>query len=563
MSTIPEVWNEKYVKKSTLKMKYINLRNAGKTGLFVMVLSVFSCTKGTYDFDKLSSRIELNHKVAAPLAKGDLSIRNLVTPNDTVVFYGPQEDSVKLVYHSDSVFSYGSEDVFTIPDQKIENYNIYSNYPVPAAFLPDTVNNLDTVQFYQFSFNDGERLDSMVCNNGNIEVNVTSSFKHDGYLVITAPGILVGGTLLRDTVQLEPTGSNYTGSANIDLAGKTLVFEDTVRNSSKLLLVFNIVLFKTPGYGIDAGDHASIDFGITSIDFSEAYGYLGQKEIEIDTDSLDLNMDELDFLSGSFALTNPKVLLHYQNSFGLKAEAHLHLEGTFDSRSVPPSDAVLDVSGPHLPNMDTAATLILDKNNITNLTELLAFPFPKSIAISGNVLTNPSGDSTISNFITKNSRMTGNADIEIPLQFRADLVITDTMKIDLDNPDEIDYVDYADLYINVTNGFPVAVEATLTMYDSVSGTDLRTIDLGLIKAAPVNGNGIVIPDLVEPSEIKISLSQDAMDDFFKRANKVIIRGTLQTTQKDGISQDIKILTDYTLSFRIGADAKIHYITNLD
>ena len=544
-------------------MKYINTRNAGITGLLVIIVSVFSCTKGTYDFDKLSTRVELNHKLAAPLVKGDLTIRDVVTPNDTVVFYGPQEDSIKLVYHSDSVFNYGSDEVFTIPDQNIENYNIYADYPVPAALLPDTVNNLDTVQFYQFSFNDGERLDSLVCNTGNINVTVTSSFKHDGYLIIYAPGISAGGKILKDTVQLEPSGSNYTGTANIDLSGKTLVFEDTVRNSSKLLLVFNIVLYKTPGYGIDAGDHASIDFGITNIDFIKAYGYLGQKEIQIDTDSIDLSMDELDFLSGTFALTNPRVLLHYQNSFGLDAEAQLHLEGTFDNRSVPPSDAALDVSGPTLPNTDTAATLTLDKNNINNLTDLLAFPFPKSIAYSGKVITNPSGDSTISNFITKDSRLYGDANIEIPLQFRADLAITDTMKIDIDNKDEIDYVDYADLFVNVTNGFPVSVQATLTMYDSVSGTNLRTIDLGVIKAAAVDNNGIVIPDMVEPSEIKISLNQEAMDDFFKKANKVIITGTLQTSQQDGVPQDIKILTDYSLSFRIGADAKIHYITNFD
>ncbi|MBS0011135.1 MAG: hypothetical protein KFF49_06980, partial [Bacteroidales bacterium] len=52
--------------------------------LFFLVLS--SCIKERYDMNKLSGEVALNPGIVVRAIKGELTLSDLVEPNDTVVF---------------------------------------------------------------------------------------------------------------------------------------------------------------------------------------------------------------------------------------------------------------------------------------------------------------------------------------------------------------------------------------------------------------------------------------------------------------------------------------------
>jgi hypothetical protein len=115
----------------------------------------------------------------------------------------------------------------------------------------------------------------------------------------------------------------------------------------------------------------------------------------------------------------------------------------------------------------------------------------------------------------------------------------------------------------VKNGFPVDLKLELTPYDSITQTTYESIELDILRAADIDDNAVVIPGTAIEREKSVSLNEEQVDNFVNKANKIIITGTLFTTKKNDEAQFVKILTSYTLDFKLGLDAKIHYVDSLD
>ena len=539
-----------------------------KTGKILMVfltgLWLFSsCIKGKYDLENISDDFVFNHNFSGPLVKGEMTIKKLVTPNDTVVFYGEMEDSIKLIIKADSAFNLNARDFVSLDDQELANYNIVAPFTVPEGLLPTTITAYDTIELYEFLFKNNERLDSMTMRTGYIDIDASSNFKHDGFIVITSPGVLIAGEPLQDTVLLSDAGGNYVGSKIIDISGDQIIFEDTVSNSNKIAVVFQLVLNKIPGNGIIAGEKASINFEFKDLEYESAYGYFGQNSFDLETDTIETEFEDLDFLKGTFTLMDPKVHIDYYSSVGVPLQGQIILSGRYNNgKVVDPATSIIDIYAPTYPNPDTSARLTIDKTVIPNLLDLLTFPLPSNIIFSGTANSNPEGDPGYQNFVTYDSRIEGTAEIEIPMHFKADLELTDTVDLDLEgNSEDVDFVEWAEIFFYVSNEFPLSVDVDFVIYDTITGTRLDSVRFDVLKAAPVNASGIVIKDQVDRVEKSIYLDQEFADNLFKSSTKIIITGKLKTTEEDGVSRDIKILTHYALNFQVSADAKIHYITN--
>ncbi len=545
-------------------MKNKSLFKTGKIlMIFLLGLWLFSsCIKGKYDLENISDDFVFNHSFSGPLVKGEMTLRKLVTPNDTVVFYGEMEDSIKLVIKADSAFSLNARDFVSLDDQELANYNIIAPFTVPEALLPTTITAYDTIELYEFLFKNNERLDSMTMRTGYIDIEASSDFNHDGFIVITSPGVLIGGNPLQDTVLLSDAGGNYVGSKIIDISGEEIIFEDTVSNSNKIAVVFQLVLNKIPGNGITAGERASINFEFKDLEYESAYGYFGQNSFDLDTDTISSEFEDLDFLMGTFTLMDPKVHIDYYSSVGVPLQGEIILSGVYnDGKVVDPATSIIDIYAPTCPNPDTAARLTIDKTVIPNLLDLLTFPLPSNIIFSGTARSNPEGDPTYQNFVTYDSRIEGTAEIEIPMHFKADLELVDTVALDLGDNEDVDFVEWAEIFFYVSNEFPLTVDVDFVIYDTITGARLDSVRFDVLKAAPVNASGIVIKDQVDRVEKSIYFDQEFADNIFKSSTKIIITGKLKTTEEDGIARDIKILTHYALNFQVSADAKIHYITN--
>lgn len=93
------------------------LKGIEKHGLLLMLLLIvlpWACVKDNFDFDRLSDRLDYSPSFVIPLANGSLSLGNLLKPDDSLVFFDP-DNSIRLVIREDTLFSVSVEDIIEIP----------------------------------------------------------------------------------------------------------------------------------------------------------------------------------------------------------------------------------------------------------------------------------------------------------------------------------------------------------------------------------------------------------------------------------------------------------------
>jgi hypothetical protein len=156
------------------------------------------------------------------------------------------------------------------------------------------------------------------------------------------------------------------------------------------------------------------------------------------------------------------------------------------------------------------------------------------------------------------------------LEFRADLAFRDTFKLDIEDTEEAQYIEYANLHYRFKNEFPLDMGVKLVLLDSVSNTVIDTIILNnngnqlLLNAATVDVNGFTVRDQVIEIPGVMKLSRDEIDNFFNVANKVIVIGELKAENPlDTVYGSVNILSTYKLDFKFNIETKIRYQGSLD
>jgi hypothetical protein len=300
-----------------------------------------------------------------------------------------------------------------------------------------------------------------------------------------------------------------------------------------------------------------MELSISNITLEYAEGYMGKQVETFDEDTIEIEDDILNHIEGTFELADPRVKFLYTNGFGIPAELALDMTGVFkDNSTVDLGAAPADISYPSdTLDLFKKDSLLFDKNN-TEIEKLLVFPPPVKITYSGSATLNPDDNPAINNFVKDTSFLEVGLEVEIPLDFKANnLAFEDTVDIEVD-PGDFDPEDlkFSKIYLNTQSWFPLNLQFQLTPYDSISGAVIGDpLVSDVLVAADVNAQGIVE---------KLKKNQEVIDmtsEFFQNlvdANQLIIKVILSTS--GGGSQNVKILSTYTLDFQIGIQAKFSY-----
>ena len=88
-------------------------------GIISIFLLINSCVKETYDMDKLSTQGAVNIGVSVPVVNGSLTLRDAIESTDTLQFLG--DNSIKIVFEEDSLFTFDVSDILDIPAQDEQN----------------------------------------------------------------------------------------------------------------------------------------------------------------------------------------------------------------------------------------------------------------------------------------------------------------------------------------------------------------------------------------------------------------------------------------------------------
>jgi hypothetical protein len=531
---------------------------------------VLSCKKDTYDMDKLSKTMDLDVNLVGPVLKGYLKLSDLIEEEEGKSEYLVLDgDTVKFHIIRDSLFSYDASDLSVIPPQIDAVYNIESDVDIPGillALLPNDFNidelNIDTT--YTLILENSMRLDSLVLNTGQLVINAQNTFHYSADVTITSASFLdPQNQPLNYTMQINDNG-NSNGS--IDLAGYKVIFG---HNAGFTTLKFNLSpRFHKEGKSdaILASQYINLNLTVNDLnDFEALYGFIGYNGASYDTTvsfAID-GMDEvLTKLKGTFQATNPKIKLNYRQSFGVPLGADVD----FDIYRSSIIDASIDLAPKVIPQVEYFTDPPLSGNLVfgsqEGISELVSFPLADSLYITGNIMTNMGFDSlTTFNFVKSTSAVVVGLDVEVPMEFRADLTYTDTLEFNPNSDfEDIDF-EYLNLHYWFKNGFPLGFNATLFLYNSTDKEILDSIALNIVsnepflKPAEVDPlTGIVITSKVEELHGYTSLDKETTDILLNQTTHFIVRAVLQTYQ----SKSVQILQNCKMDFQFGIEAKGTY-----
>ncbi len=427
------------------------------------------------------------------------------------------------------------------------------------ATLPEQLF-LSVADTIQFNLDNDAEITFLELNTANIDYTLESHLAENIEVVITLPASLSGTDTTRFVIPLGASGQQ-SGQLSMDNTKNDFSTDSEQPYNS---IPFNYGLSVKPSGGgmvnFDLTDSVVLTYQISDIDFDYVEGYFGQHSFDIDADSIDLGLGEIeDNISGTFTLTNPIVNINYSNSVGVPVSFDLNLIGSNNAGETQGLNAsTMNIAYPaDRDNSPVTSTVSFNKNT-TDIVELIEMR-PGTITYSGEATVNPSGNQGWDNFVMGESSVVAGLEIEIPLEFRAKLTLQDTLENPLkpeDSEEDEDFginnVEFARLFLYVNNGFPLEIGFSIQLYDSVEDQVLATLDVPvLFPAAPVDGNGVVTGPTEDTTSIVIT------GDFLENleiADELIVRGSLNTYN----SGAVKILTTYTIEFRLGVSTKVSY-----
>jgi hypothetical protein len=535
--------------------------------IFILILIITSCRKEVIDLDKKSDTLEFEKSLVGPIVKGAFLLSDITgkvdsTDTEVLVIDG---DTVKLHIFRDSLLQYNTADLVVIPNQDNALYRIETEIPIDVAILDAFFDTLITEIAYPLSLSNSMRLDSMVAITGSININLTNTFNYDVSLNFYSDSLISPDNLPLD-VSIPINAGSYAYPASIDLTGYKLIFGHTSTAATIVKMKLTPNFDKNSGSGdLLPGQYIDINVSFSDMnDFGILYGFMGYQSVSYDTvtDIIIEDMeDELSHIDGTFQSTNPKIRVNYIQSFGVPLGADLYADVYHHDAP----DALIDLEPRIIPALeyptDPKISGSLLFSNVENINELLTFPIADSLHVNGFVTTNLGMDSvTTKNFVNRNSEMMLSLDIELPLEFRADLTYYDTLEFPL--KDEIketdDYeFDYLNLHSWFTNTFPISFDAMLLLYNAELGQIVDSIDLNslpgkpFIKAAPIDANGIVILSGVTEEHGVIALDDETANNLLLRTTDLIVKAKIQSFE----SNSVKVLHTSKLNFQFAIEAK--------
>ncbi len=526
--------------------------------LFVVFL-LFGCVK--QNFDKIASTA-WNPNLAVPLAYGTFDVYDIFAnenPDDLVVI-DPTTGAVALVYRSDLTVLDGEQLVGL--QQINQGFSVSSsdlNLSPSGAFNGTiTGTSQETISVNGTS---GVELHNMLTKSGQLVITLSTNLAHTVNVVLTFPGIIVGGNPLQQTVLLKYQGTvPHSTTATVNITGAIMDF--TVGNTTVNTLQVNMQTTLTgSGQAIAGNENLNVSLSSNNVAFSNVYGYFGQQSVLNLSDSILMQIFANSEGQGYFEFTNPSLRLLTENSIGLPIRIVLSNLRTiivssgqeFQLTGYP---AVHDLNFPAILGNFMETLIVLNTSNTNNLSTVIT-PVPKFLAFALSAFTNPDGPTATLNFLSDTSKLRIKSELELPLEgFAYGFGVRDTVPFNLGQ--DVSQIDYIMFRLIMDNGFPVQLGAQLRFMDENYNVLFSAFDqiTEVVAAASVNSLGVVNQRGYKITDLVLD---DWKLDLMPQVAYIEIEGNTQT--KDGpLGVIVKFFDWYNLKMKLSMQiqAKIKF-----
>ncbi len=528
--------------------------------IILLLILVQSCVKdGDFDFKKMAQN-QLSPTIAAPFVNSKLSLKDIIKDTSGIIHVN-FDQSLKLVYSTNNLYSIMAKDLFVIPDQSIKTDTSNFNFVAPplgdstfySIITPYSLQMPDTSQ--------KQRIDIVYLKSALLKLLIETNVNHSGRIELTIPNIRnnQGDTFkIQIPNHYSPiiTPIPYTIPVNFDLSGYTIYLNNSPGHTNEITFYYKHWIYGDNNFnGINYYTH--LNDSITNIQYGKLFGYIGQYDFNLkDTTFFDIFTNNT--LLDNLQINNINVGVKYTNSYGLpvlvKVDKFQVNSGTntVNVHDFPiPNPFSLDYPKVSLHQVGQTITGSIPAVQSTDLASAINIA-PKYIVYNVSGKSNPTGSTSEENFILDTSKFTVAVNLELPLEGTVGgFVVQDTIDFSLDKISQIDEVTFK---ILTTNDFPLSADMQVYFANQIC------IPIDSMITTP--GQQIVVSGIVDPTTRKVISPSTKMTEVYidntrvqklKYAKKLIIRAKLYSYNYP--NQVVKLFNDNYINVKIGMKAK--------
>ncbi|MEL6538398.1 MAG: hypothetical protein AAFQ98_23455, partial [Bacteroidota bacterium] len=381
---------------------------------------------------------------------------------------------------------------------------------------------------------------------------------NEGYVRIEVPAVRqASGDML--VQEFNFTGSNDPAPQSSSLEGARLILNNDDGERNKF--VFDAFVELTYRNTAVSPASADINFSLTDLDWQGVFGDLSSRDVPTAQGSIPFDIFG-DINQGQFILSDPRMTLRLNNSFGLPVQLELDniLALGSDGTVVPLQGSVVNepqiLAAPSFDQIGESVSSTIAFNSTTsNLADMLAI-LPTRLDYLVNGVVNPGGDNN--NFVLDTSVVEGILEVEVPLTGSINGLTFETdFEFSLDSIDLA--VDSAAIIINSQNTLPVDLDVQVFLLDEDFGIiDSLFTNPDLILAAPVDTNGDVTDEA--RNTVNVTADRTTLDNLSAAS---FLRLAVRVNTSNGGATSVNLRPEYGLSVQVGVVTNFEIVEEID
>ncbi|MDD2635431.1 MAG: hypothetical protein PHW82_08025 [Bacteroidales bacterium] len=538
----------------------------------IVVISVFSCVKDNFNFDKWDKEVEYDASFAAPVAWGDLAFTDALQMYDSTGLLIENDEGYASLQYLANVSSNKVNEIIYLNNQNINGTVTSPDFNFSSFNgTGDSVSYAYT-DFLPFSmFNAEAEIDSLVLKTGIMDIATNSTFLHSARLYVEFPSVTKNGTPFSASFTFVPGGGNSV-SLNNNFTGYSVDMTQTPANFNEIPVEIRLTLYWS-GTADNSGT-LSFDVNMKEMQYKIMHGYFGENTLFFESDTIDISLFKSDdWEIESYLFMDPKFKIYYWNSYGVPSQfyfdhlvANSELQGDMnildDANNLPIGQTnPYDVNYATVVGQRMLDSLKVNKEN-SNIDDVVNAR-PKWIQFKARATTNPAGLDH-HNFVIDDSQIEVEVIMELPLWgYINKWHLRDTAKVDLsDIQNEYNPVKRLLVRIDIQNGFPIEALGQIYFTDDnyqILDSLFYTFDEKLLTAAQVDASGRVLD-----FSRKITKIEYVGERLEKLETCKYVVYTAQASSTNAASGTVvKIYNDYRVKFDVGFEVDLGLEGNID
>lgn len=524
--------------------------------LLAAVLIAVSCIKDEIDLGNISDKLYWSPKLGAPVAYSKLTLEDLIESIDSDQLIKTDSNKFLTLVYTNRVLSENASSIMKIGDQQFGEALIASNFSLPA-FPSQNPIILTRTNAYPFSMSHGEIIDSLKIKTGTLSFDISSTYKHQGKLIIEIPQMKSNGKSFKDSIDINKADGTFSAIVNFNVAGYKLQLEHPNVTDNLISFKFTAKLVNS-GAAVAAGDRIGISIDFKDISFSSLFGYLGNRQLINTLSEFSFPIFE-EVSQPSLKFANPSIKIRSKTSFGLPANVELYnveVINTNDNKTVAltfaPGTNPFNISFPKTIGGFAKDSTVFNKNT-TNLFNALEIG-PNKIKYGIRSFTNPDGKAL--NYVTDSSKVTVDMDVELPLDLSCTKIeFKDTMELDLSDVEEYeDKINTLLLRTNFENNMPLDLNLQVFFLDESHQHVDTLFAVGADNTIPggeLNQEGVIVKSKKKYLDAQFNKAEISK---LKNVRHAIVRASVVTT--GGGTTLVKFYSNYFLKVSFGVQTEL-------